>query len=257
MPRPAARSAARLSLLVGGVVMAGTVLTGCGSADLSEVEPEQRTFALSGRTLTVDTDDSEIELVPGEGKDVKVTRWFDGWSLGGSTKTTWAMEKDTLKLRQRCDGIGVDCKGKHRIEVPRGVTVVVEDENGGVTSRGIKGNLRLSSDSGDIDVRDADGRLELSSENGDVVAEQGIDSRNLAVRSENGDIRLRTARVPDAVRAESESGSVTVKLPKGTYRTDAESDSGRTRVDVPRSASSPHTVRVRSEYGDVTVRTAS
>ncbi|MBZ4322156.1 DUF4097 family beta strand repeat-containing protein, partial [Streptomyces huiliensis] len=263
-PARSARSArpARLALLVGGVVVAGTALAGCGTAgsvDLSDVTPEHRSFAVEGRTLTIDTDDSEIELVPGDGKagkDVKVTRWFDGWAVGGTVKATWAMEKDTLKLRQRCDGISVECKGKHRIEVPRGVRVIVEDENGGVVARGIKGDLRLGSESGDIEVRDADGRLELTSEHGDVRAEDGIVSRSVSARSENGNVTVRPARVPDRVTGESENGNVAVRLPGGPYRVDARSDTGRTRVGVPRDAASAHAVVARSENGDVTVRTA-
>ncbi|MBC2874049.1 MULTISPECIES: DUF4097 family beta strand repeat-containing protein [Streptomyces] len=225
--------------------------------DLSDVEPEQQSFAIAGRTLTVDTDNSAVELVPGDRKDVKVTRWFDGWSVGGSVKTTWAMEKgDVLKLRQHCDGISVQCKGKHRIEVPRGMRVVVKDENGGVTSRGIKGDLRLASENGDIVVHDADGRLELVSESGDIRAEDGIASRSVSARSENGNITVRPDRVPDRVTGESENGDVTVRVPDGSYRVDARSGSGRTRVGVPRDAASRHVVGARSENGDVTVRTA-
>ncbi|MGK5638384.1 DUF4097 family beta strand repeat-containing protein [Streptomyces sp. URMC 126] len=246
----------RLALLAGGVMVAGTAVTGCGSVDLADVEPERRTFALGGETLTVDSDDSEIELVPGDGKDVKVTRWFDGWSVGGSVKATWEMEKDTLKLRQRCDGISNECKGKHRIEVPRGVRVVVKDENGGITSRGIKSDLRLGSENGEIDVRDAAGRLELTSRNGDVRAEDGISSRYVSARSENGSITVRPALAADRVTGESENGDVTLRVPGGPYRVDAHSDSGRTRIAVPRDGASPRVVSARSENGDVTVRTA-
>ncbi|EME97530.1 DUF4097 family beta strand repeat protein [Streptomyces mobaraensis NBRC 13819 = DSM 40847] len=248
---------ARLALLTGGVVVAGMTVAGCGSVDLSEVEPERQTFAITGRTLTVDTDNSEIELVPGDGRDVKVTRWFDGWSVGGSVKTTWAMEKgDVLKLRQNCDGISVHCEGKHRVEVPRGVRVIVKDENGGVTSRGIKGDLRLESKNGDIDVHGADGRLDLSSDNGDLRAEDGIASRLVSARSKNGDIAVRPARVPERVSGESTNGDVTVRVPAGSYRVDASSRFGRARVGVPRDGASPHVVAAHSRSGDVTVRTA-
>lgn len=246
--------AIRLTVLVGGIAVAGAVLAGCGQPDPDKAEPETRTFALGGRTLTVDNDDSRIELVPGSGKGVRVTRWFDGWSVGGSTRTSWEMDGGTLRLRQECGGISKHCEARHRIEVPVGVTVVVRDENGGVESRGIKGDLRFRSENGTIEVRGADGRLDLITENGDISAVDAIDSRQVSARSDNGNVKVAPRRVPDRVRGESVNGNVTVTVPDGSYRVDAKSVSGSTKVDADRNDSSAHGVRARSENGDVRVR---
>ncbi|WP_344032421.1 DUF4097 family beta strand repeat-containing protein [Streptomyces luteireticuli] len=247
--------AVRLTLLVGGIAVIGAALAGCGQPDLDEAEPETRTFALGGRTLTVDNDNSQLELVPGSGKGVRVTRWFDGWSVGGSTRTSWEMDGGTLRLRQECGGISKHCESKHRIVVPAGVTVIVEDRNGGVTSRGIKGDLKFRSRNGTIEVHGADGRLDLSTENGDIRAVDGIDSRRVSVRSDSGDVTVAPRRTPDAVRGESVNGNVTVTVPDGAaYRVDAKSVNGSVKVDAERDDSSAHTVRARSKNGDVRVR---
>ncbi|MBH1933377.1 DUF4097 family beta strand repeat protein [Streptomyces sp. AV19] len=258
-PRRGPRAAARLTLLAGGIVMAGAALTGCGRVDVDGAEPEHRAFALGGRTLTVDNDDSRIELVPGKkgkkGKEVEVTRWFDGWSVGGSTRTSWEMDGDTLRLRQECGGISKHCEAKHRIEVPPGVTVIVKDENGGVTSKGIKGDLRFTSDNGDLDVRGADGRLTLTTENGDIRAVDAIDSRRVSARSDNGNVTVRPRRAPDRVDGESVNGDVTVTVPgETTYRVDAKSVNGSVKVGVGRDDSAGRSVRARSDNGDVAVR---
>ncbi|WP_049715698.1 DUF4097 family beta strand repeat-containing protein [Streptomyces caatingaensis] len=246
----------RLTVLVGGVAVAGAVLAGCGQPDPDAVEPETRTFALEGRTLTVDNDNSQLELVPGSGKDVKVTRRFDGWSVGGSTGTSWEMDGDTLRLRQKCGGISKHCESKHRIEVPGGVTVVVKDRNGGVTARGIKGDLRIGSVDGAVRVHGADGRLDLTTTNGDIEAGDAIGSHRISARSDNGNVTVAPRRVPDRVLGESVNGNVTVRLPEsGRYRVDAQSDNGSATVDAHRDDASRHSVRAHSDNGNVRVRT--
>ncbi|MFD0384075.1 hypothetical protein ACFQ2B_22585 [Streptomyces stramineus] len=148
-------------------------LTGCGGGGVDDAEPERKSFALPGKELTVDSDDSRLELVPGDGKDVNVTRWFDGWTLGGTAKVTWEMDGSTLKLREHCSGISTDCEAKHRIEVPHGVKVTVKEHNGGVRAKGFASDLKISSDNGEVRVSDSSGALDLSSSNGTVTVTAG------------------------------------------------------------------------------------
>jgi Putative adhesin len=245
-------AAARLSLVVGGVLIGGVVLTGCGSADADDAEPEYKSFSLPGRELTVDSDNSEIELVPGDAKDVKVTRWFAGWTVGGSSSASWSVDGSTLKLREDCDGISSHCESKHKIEVPRGVTVTVKDHNGTVRARGFDTDLKVTTHNGEIKVTDATGALDLSSSNGNVTA-TGVGSRKVKAGSHNGNVRLALGRVPDRVEATDDNGNVTVELPRASYKVDASSDNGNAKVDVPRDDVSGHTVSGRSHNGNVKV----
>ncbi|ARZ70324.1 hypothetical protein SMD11_4730 [Streptomyces albireticuli] len=254
--RARARSAARLSLVAGGVLLAGTALTGCGSADLDKAEPEYKAFPLAGRELTVDTDNSELELVPGDVKEVKVTRWFAGWTLGGSSKASWEMDGGTLKLREHCDGLSSTCESRHRIEVPRGVALTVKDRNGTVKARGFATDLKVSADNGEIRVADSTGALDLFSSNGDVVA-TGAGSRQVKARSDNGDIRLTMARVPDRVETSNDNGNIRIELPRTPYRVDASSENGTTKVEVPRDDASGHSVSGHSDNGNVKVLIAN
>ncbi|MEU5426740.1 DUF4097 family beta strand repeat-containing protein [Streptomyces olivoreticuli] len=254
-PRSRTRSAARLSLVAGGVLLAGVAVTGCGNSDLDDAEPEDRAFAFSGQELTVDSDDSQLELVPGGGKDVKVTRWFAGWTVGGSSKTSWAMDGSTLKLRMHCSGISSNCRSKHRIEVPRGVKVTVKEKNGGVMASGFDKDLKISSDNGEVRVADSTGALDLASSNGAVTA-TGSTAHQVRARSQNGAIRISLKQVPDRVETTNDNGSTRIELPRAPYKVDAHSDNGGTKVDVPRDDASRHTVSARSDNGEVKVVTA-
>lgn len=252
-----ARRAVRVPALVGGALLAGSLLTGCGTANADDATPETRTFSLSARELTVDTDNSAIELVPGgEGKEVKVTRRFDGWSLGGSTGVTWEMEDGgTLKLRMTCKGVSVGCEAKHRIEVPRGVAVTVKDSNGAVTARGFETRLKVRSSNGAIEVRDAKGPLELKSSNGRITAE-GIASRDVSATTSNGEIRLGLTAVPDTVTTRTTNGATRITVPRAPYKVTTGSDNGGVKVNVPRDDAAPHTVSAHSGNGAIEVRTA-
>lgn len=126
--------AVRAVVVAGAVVVLLGGVTACGASAGDDKEPERRSFALEGRTLTVDSDDSALEIVAADTNKagaVQVTRWFQGSvAIGSDPKVTWAMEDDRLVLREKCSGMIANCSTKHRIEVPRGVTVKVEDGTG-------------------------------------------------------------------------------------------------------------------------------
>ncbi|MFD8997297.1 DUF4097 family beta strand repeat-containing protein [Streptomyces abikoensis] len=252
---PRVRRAVRVSVLGGGALVAAVSLTGCGTANAEDATPETRTFSISGKQLTVDSDNSAIELVPvaKDGKDIKVTRWFDGWTLGGSAGVSWEMRGDTLKLRLKCSGISVGCEAKHRIEVPRGVSVKVDDANGEIKAGGFETPLTLKSDNGRIDVRDSNGALELETSNGEIIAEN-VGAPRIKAGSSNGRIAISASKAPESIDARTDNGEIRVALPRTGYKVDARSDSGGVKVGVPRDDASGRSVRAHSSNGAVDIR---
>ncbi len=238
------------------VALAVAVTAGAaGCVDADDAEPEHRSFTLGKgeATLTVDVDDSPVELVAADRKDVRVTRWFAGYAYGGSTGAKWSLEDGTLRLGPDCRGPS-SCDIRHRVEVPHGVAVRVVSDNGDVTARGFRDALAVASENGKVRVRDAAGPLELSGHNGSVEA-TGVRSRKVTVEVDNGGVKLALVEVPDRVEARGHNGSVTVELPRAAYRVDAVAHNGRTRIEVPRDEEGEHTVDASSDNGDVTVRT--
>ncbi|MFF3287228.1 DUF4097 family beta strand repeat-containing protein [Streptomyces sp. NPDC003023] len=253
------RGAVRGGLAVCGVVLLGVGLSGCGSADASEAPLEKKSFALSGKTLTIDSDNSDIELVPADVDEVEVTRQVDGWVLFGSgPEATWKMEDGKLTLKVKCDAIASNCVAQHTVKVPRGTSVTVDDDNGSVTASGFDTALKLRSDNGSVRVTDSSGALELDSGNGSVVAER-VTGKKVVARSDNGSVRLELAGVPDRVETASDNGRIEIRLPAAgaPYAVDAKSDNGRVDVAVPTDAGSGHVVKARSDNGKVVVRAAN
>ena len=249
---------ARVALAVAAVVLVGGT-SACGASAGDDRHPDHRTFALGGRTLTVDSDDSALEIVAADGNaagKVEVTRWFQGKvAFGGDPKVTWSMRGDRLVLRVRCSGVVADCSARHRIEVPRGVAVKVVDGDGSVRARGFRDALSIHTGDGSVRVDDSTGPLELRTGDGSVRAE--VDSRTVRAASGDGSVHLEFGVVPDLVDSRSGDGSVTVAVPKAAYRVKARTGDGSVEVSVPRDASSAHVVAARSDDGKVTVRTAN
>ncbi|MFE7596000.1 DUF4097 family beta strand repeat-containing protein [Streptomyces sp. NPDC057494] len=243
-------------LLASGVAV--FALAGCGATDVEGAPVERKAFAFGGDALTIDSDNSELVITPADIDDVRVERQVDGWVfMGSGPEASWKLVDGRLTLRVDCDGVATSCGAVHRIQVPRGVAVSVEDDNGGVTAEGFTTPLKVRSDNGDLRVRKVSGGLDLGSGNGDVDVADSVTSSQVSVRSDNGDVQITLGAVPRKVDVVTDNGDVTVTVPEAEYAAAGSSDNGDVRLDVPRRDDSEHVVSLRSDNGDVTVRTVN
>ncbi|MFF2845983.1 DUF4097 family beta strand repeat-containing protein [Streptomyces sp. NPDC058001] len=270
-PRPSARprrsrkGRVPMFAVAGGVAVVALLASGCGARASDDASPDHRSFALQGNTLTIDSDDSALELVSADVDQVKVTRWFQGSvAIGSDPKVTWSMKDDRLTLRLHCSGVFADCSAKHRVEVPRDVAVNLKNRDGSVRASGFSTALTLRTGDGSVRVQDSTGRLEMHSGDGSLHASD-VRSRQISADTRDGSIRLELATVPDRVDVSSHDGSVTVDLPRSgsvngsatAYRVTAKTHDGGVDVSVPRDDRSPHVVTAESRDGKVTVRNAN
>ncbi|MFD5160277.1 DUF4097 domain-containing protein [Streptomyces hawaiiensis] len=288
-------ASARAAALAGAAVVLVAGLSACGASAGEDTDPDRRSFGLQGRTLTVDSDDSALEIVA-SGKSpagkIEVTRWFQGSVVvGKEPKVTWDMRDDRLVLRLKCSGIVVDCSAKHRIEVPRGITVKVQDGDGSVRARGFRdplsirtgdGSVRVSDTTGPLELRTGDGSIRVSGATGPLALRTGdgsirvtdttgplrmrtsdgsiradVSSRTVRTQTGDGSVRLELGVVPDRVESRSGDGSVNIALPRTAYRVTTETGDGGVDVSVPRDETSSHVVSAHTGDGKVTVRTAN
>ncbi|MFJ5555867.1 DUF4097 family beta strand repeat-containing protein [Streptomyces sp. NPDC093250] len=259
MTRTSRTNKRRPLALAGAAVVLVAGLSACGASAAEDDHPDHRTFDLPGTTLTIDSDDSALEIVAADhtpsGK-IKVTRWFQGTvALGTDPEVTWSMDGDRLVLRERCSGVVADCSTKHRIEVPHGVAVTVEDKDGSVRARGFRDALSIRTTDGSVRVTDSSGPLELRTGDGSVRAE--VTSRTVRARTGDGSVHLELGVVPDLVESRTGDGSLTIDLPRAGYRVDTDTGDGAEDVSVPRDDSSAHRVTARTGDGRLTVRTAN
>ncbi|MEU9582817.1 DUF4097 family beta strand repeat-containing protein [Streptomyces werraensis] len=250
---------ARALALAGAAVVLGAALSACGASAADDDEPEHRAFDLPGASLTVDSDDSALEIVASDEQpagEIAVSRWFQGTvAIGSDPEVTWSMDGDRLVLRENCSGIVADCSTKHRIVVPRGVAVTVQSDDGSVRAGGFRDALAVRTKDGSVRITDTSGPLELRSGDGSVRAE--VSSRTVRAQSGDGSVHLVLSAAPDRVESRSGDGSTTIDLPRGSYRLDTSTGDGAEDVTVPRDDSSSHVVTARTGDGKLTVRTAN
>ncbi|MGC0332252.1 hypothetical protein RKD23_005242 [Streptomyces sp. SAI-170] len=247
----------RTAVIAGAVALVVGGLAGCASSG-DDKKPESRSFALEGRTLTIDSEDSALEIVAvdgGQRDSVEVTRWFDGQVvLGDSPDISWAMADDRLKLRVDCSGFIADCEARHRIEVPRGIEVKVEDGDGSVEASGFHDALSIRTGDGSVRVSDSTGPLDLRTGDGSIRAE--TTARQVNAETGDGSIHLDLGAVPDVVKTRTGDGSVHLELPRATYHVTTRTGDGSVHVDVPRDDSSRHLISAQTGDGGITVDTA-
>ncbi|SDS03641.1 DUF4097 family beta strand repeat-containing protein [Microlunatus soli] len=232
---------------------------GCAIAPPAEADPERKTFQMTGETLTVDSDDSTLELVPGDGDEVRVTRWFRARTLyGPKPKATWDWHsgRDRLTLRVRCSGVIADCSVRHRIEVPRDVALVVRDTDGRVRADGFDRAVQIHSRDGQVTVRNSSGPLTVNTVDGRVDG-SGLTSRQVDVSSRDGAVRLALRTAPDRLTAQDKDGSLTIEVPGDQrYRVKTSSQDGAVDVSVPRDKNSDHRIDASTRDGRLTIRPA-
>ncbi|GAB2909567.1 DUF4097 family beta strand repeat-containing protein [Streptomyces mayteni] len=269
----------RASLAALVVLAAGAALSGCVVRETHDGTPEEQAFALAGETLTVDSDNSRIVLVPDDSLtgEVAVTRTFEARRVTGTTGIEWSMADDTLRLRVVCRGFVVECDARHEIRVPAGVAVTVEGRNGAVEADGFAAPLDLATHNGGITVRDSSAPVVLDTRNGgitleDVSAPLSLESRNgriegtglssseITARTHDGGLSLSLDAAPERIETVSDNGGTTVEVPDdGTaYRVETETHNGDVDVDVPRDdAAAAPVIDARSRNGEIILRTDS
>ncbi|MFE3514022.1 DUF4097 family beta strand repeat-containing protein [Streptomyces sp. NPDC059166] len=242
-----------------GAVLLGAALTGCGSANAEGAPAEHKSFAFGGKSLTIDAANSALDLVSADVERIEVTRRVDGWAvLGSGPDPVWRLEGNTLLLEVECRAMISNCEARHEVKVPRGIALTVKGDNGTVSAEGFATPLKIGADNGGVHVRDVSGALDLHADNGTIDAER-ISATSVVARADNGSIDLGFSVVPDLVDTVSDNGRVLVDLPAGknVYAVSAQADNGDVSVDVPRSESSGHVVKARSDNGEVRVREAN
>ncbi|MFB8243627.1 DUF4097 family beta strand repeat-containing protein [Streptomyces sp. NPDC055952] len=267
----------RAAALTGAVAVLVAGLSACGASAGDDEDPDHKSFDLRGRTLTVDSDDSALEIVAAERHPagrIQVTRWFQGSVVvGADPEVTWSMRDDRLVLRLKCSGVVADCSARHRIEVPRGITVKVEDGDGSVRARGFRdrldirtgdGSVRVTDATGPTELRTGDGSIRVSGVSGPLRMRTGdgsiraeVSSRDVRTRTGDGSVRLELGVVPDRVESRSGDGSVTVSVPRAACRVTTRTGDGGVDVSVPRDENSRHLVSAETGDGRITVRTAN
>lgn len=229
-------------------------LAGCGWVPDDAAEPEQRSFSPGSDVLTIVVGDGDLEVVPADVDEIRVTRWVSGQSVLGGPRATWELSGETLSLLLECGALA-SCEARYEVTVPEGTSLAVENDSGETSASGFAEPLEISTENGTVSVEFVTGPLVLRSQNGDLRG-SGISSPTLDASTDNGTIDVALTEAPDDVRVATRNGSATVALPEAAYDVTSSFDNGEVVTDVEEAPGSPHTIAARTENGDIRLAVA-
>lgn len=209
----------KILLFAGTAVLALVALTtlawGAGKA-LGGKQTETHTVAEAVRSVVVDVDTGDIELV--RGADRVVVRDTRRWSMKKPVVER-RVRGGVLTVTGRCHGGWPisNCSTDLRVSLPAGVPVHVMTHVGDVSGLGLQ-------------TRDAN------------------------VRTDVGDVHLALALSPDRLVAESDVGDVRVEVPRGRYAVETSTDVGERSVHgLVQDERAAQAIRAATDVGDVDV----
>ena len=204
--------------------------------------------------LVVDNDTGSIIIVGTTSDEISV----EADVSDGLRDTGFSHEiaGSTLELRGSCPPVGsMWCRVTYRVEVPSGLDVEVNADDGRVEVRNIDGEVVIDSDNGAVELASLSGPIDVDGDNGRVVG-SGLSSAVASVDTNNGRIDLGFTDPPDAVTVNGDNGGIELVVPEieGGYDVTAETSNGSADdIDVVDNPESPHKLRLETDNGSIAV----
>ena len=178
----------------------------------------QRTFSLtSGGIVRLDSPRGPVAVRSGPPGEVFVRAWVrpvpeSGQGIGsipGGEQLRFASDSGSLSITVPSDRTGPGTVPRYSIRfeltVPPGCDLVLKTGEGSLSVTGVRGSVRMETDSGDLVARSC-GPVEAGSVNGDIVIEG---CRGASVNTVSGTISIRRTEGP--VTATCVSGSISME----------------------------------------------
>lgn len=239
-----------VALILGGAYWALTNLT-------EEARNTQDSFPVQGTSLTVVSKSSDVEVVSGDVREIKVDRKYKKTVFGSDPDESY--EDGKLEVKSSgCTFMSFGCGTDYVITVPKDLEVSVENTSGNVKVSDVAAVGKLKTTSGDIELRDAGGDdVTLDATSGDIEA-TGLTATKVYGKTTSGRVELTFTTAPQEVRAQGSSGDVTVQVPEGaeTYKVDTDTSSGDEHAELRTDPAATRTITAKTSSGDVTVEYA-
>ncbi len=257
-PRSTSRAIAIIAMVLGGVLIAGTILSGVFTAiRAASSGTETFTTPVSGiDSLDVDVTEGSLEITYGDVTEAELT-------VTGITDD-WALETEGSVLRVTSDeepfgfnfGSWFDSDDEATLVLPSALADTELDADLTVSA----GLLSARGTFGELDLHLSAGRLEVagSAVSVDTRVSAGSTSLDLSDVS-TGTFTVSAGNIggsisgaaPDELRFDVNAGRIDLDLPDETYAISSDVSAGGFSHDLTTSPDSAHTIRVDVSAGDV------
>ncbi|CCQ14311.1 putative uncharacterized protein [Rhodococcus sp. AW25M09] len=145
-----------------------------------------------------------------------------------------------------CD-IGVE------VEIPAGLMLDIDGSAGDVVLSDVDARTSVTTSAGSVIARGSIGTLDVDTRFGDVDITDA-DLSAAEVNTTFGQVVLDSRLPPDSVRVQNSMGDSRIELPAAEfYDVEARSEKGEVEIDVVDDPSSPRSVTINSEEGQISV----
>ncbi|HEY9425333.1 MAG TPA: DUF4097 family beta strand repeat-containing protein [Microterricola sp.] len=245
--RTTIRTATRISGAVAGLAIGATILSGCALLPAHGMGDET---TLSDTVTSVRIDDPSGSVsVSGEtgATGIRIEREIKYWGNKRDIGPTYEVDGDELVL----SGCGRRCTVEYSIELPAGVDVSGQTENGEIELSDVN-NVEVSTSNGRIELEDVTGRVEVGTSNGRIEG-SGLSGNGITAKTSNGSIELELA-TPQDVRASTSNGAIVLRVPAGGYEVIAETSLGGKNIDIASDPNGEFLLDLETSNGAITVR---
>lgn len=233
-----------------GAATAATIAVGFTTPKMQSFDYSADT-AIVGKNLSVRTRFAQVSVSMSPDSDLHVRA--DG-SYRGDTPTvdigddgsTIAVECSYRK-NGSCD-IGLE------LRVPAGLVLDIDGAAGDVVLTDVDAQTSVSTSAGSVIARGSAGTLDITTRFGDVEITDAAVSA-VEVDTTFGLVTLDSRVPPDSVRMQNMQGDSMIELPAADfYDVEATSEKGDVDIDVVDDPSSPRSVSITSEEGQISVQ---
>lgn len=248
------------------------VLAAAGPAGAETIEKTlQKTYPLTaGGEVVVENVNGHVTVESWDRAEVRV-RATKKVRAGSADTAAEAMERLKVIVQTGPDSLRIET-GRHdfddgffawlrgqtanasisyHLTVPRGIRLVAETVNGGITLRAVEGDFSASTTNGAVRIEEARGRVDVSTTNGSIRAEmtEVTPNADLAFSTTNGAV---TVTLPEDVatrlRLRTTNGGIKVDFP-----VEVEGKSNRRRVDADLNGGGGN-LRVSTTNGSISIK---
>ncbi|MET0853104.1 MAG: DUF4097 family beta strand repeat-containing protein [Microterricola sp.] len=247
--RTTIRTATRISGAVAGLAIGATILSGCALLPAHGIGDETTLSDTAGVTTVRIDDPSGSVSVSGEtdATDIRIEREIKYWGAKRDIGPTYEVNGDELVL----SGCGRRCTVDYSIELPAGVDVIGQTENGAIELSDVN-NVDVSTSNGRISLEEVTGRVEVGTSNGRIEGSE-LSGNGIIAKTSNGSIELELA-TPQDVRANTSNGAITLRVPAADYEVVTETSNGGTNVDIASDPNGEFLLDLGTSNGSITVR---
>jgi len=244
------RKAGALAVLTGCAAV--LAVSGCYVDAGQQLKHQAHTYPVSPpvHTLVISNRVGDVQVTGGAGRVSVTERIRYRHQL---PQTTHAVRAGTLTLTGDCP-VSQACDVEYHVRVPPGTTVRIDDRVGNVRLTALTGQVSARTGAGGIDLRSLSGAVQAR-ENAGSISGSDMSSATSTMNTNVGSIDVSFSAAPATLAAATTIGSISLRLPGGVaYAVHASTGVGTIHVTVPRSASSAHSITVRTGTGSITVQ---